>query len=68
MNLTGVSTVMGFGHAPTFLHPKPARNKSGIQLRYSGIRDPSDEYQTSKKYEIAARINFELKKDIENKI
>jgi hypothetical protein len=27
-------------------------------LRYSGIRDSSDEYQTSKKYEIAAKINF----------
>jgi hypothetical protein len=62
MNLTGVSTVMDFGHAPTFLNPKPARAKSGIQLRYSGTRDPSDEYQTSKKYEIAAKINFRIKK------
>ena len=58
MNLTGVSTVMGFGHAPTFEHPKTTRTKPGIQLRYSGIRDSSDEYQTSKKYEIVAKINF----------
>jgi hypothetical protein len=36
--------------------------KSGIQLRYSGTREPSDEYQTSKKYEIAAKINFRIKK------
>jgi hypothetical protein len=32
--------------------------KPGIQLRYSGIRDSSNEYQTSKKYEIVAKINF----------
>ena len=44
------------------IDPKPARAKSGIQLRYSGIRDPSDEYQTSRKNEIAPKINFRIKK------
>jgi hypothetical protein len=36
--------------------------RNTIELRYSGTRDPSDEYQTSKKYEIAAKINFRIKK------
>jgi hypothetical protein len=34
-----------------------ARNQDNVsEWRYSGIRDSSDEYQTSKKYEIAAKI------------
>jgi hypothetical protein len=43
---------------------------TGIQLRYSGTRVPSDEYQTSKKYEIAAKINFRIffNSETENKI
>ena len=44
------------------LTPKPARAKSG--MRYSGTRDPSDEYQTSMKER--QKLISELKKNTEN--
>ena len=47
----------GLWACANMLIPKTGTGQIGIQLRYSGTRDPSDEYQTSKKYEIAAKIN-----------
>ena len=49
----------GLWACANILTPKTGTDQPpGIQLRYSGIRDSSDKYQTSKKYEKAAKINF----------
>jgi hypothetical protein len=52
-------------HWSSILEVKKEQNRTEqnrTTLRYSGTRDPTDEYQTSKKFEIAAKINFRIKK------